>query len=135
MGGLDLRPRVVFWTEAGAVVVLVDPTSVVGGNAVFPIIGAVPYTLDVDPVTGTPNVRLDVPTGPMLLPISFGGGQGGSVMIPGLGPATYEVVIGPPAIPEDQLATPWSLLGTVLAGMWPMLLLGVGAVWLVMRRK
>lgn len=135
LGGLDLRPRVVFWTAAGAVVVLIDPTTVVSGNAVFPMIGAVPYALDVDPLTGSPNVRLDFPTGPILLPISFGGGQGGSLEIPGLGPATYEVTIGPPNIPEDQLASPWSLMGAGLSSLWPVLLLGAGVVLLMMRRK
>lgn len=135
LGGFDIRPRVVFWTPAGAVVVLVDPTTLVSGNAVFPMIGAVPYALDVDPLTGSPNVRLDFPTGPILLPISFGGGQGGSLDIPGLGPSTYEIVIGPPLIPEEELASPWSLLGTGLTSMWPMLLLGVGAVFLMMRRR
>lgn len=135
LGGLDLRPRVVFWTPAGAVVVLVDPTTIVSGNAIFPVIGTVPYALDVDPATGSPNVRLDFPTGPMLLPISFGGGQGGSLDIPGLGPSTYEIVIGPPEIPEDQLASTWSLLGAGLSSYMPLILLGVGAVFLMMRRK
>jgi len=135
LGGLDLRPRVVFWTPAGAVVVLVDPTTVVSGNAVFPLIGAVPYALDVDPLTGSPNVRLDFPTGPVLLPISFGGGQGGSLDIPGLGPSTYEIVIGPPEIPEDQLASGWSLMSFGLQSYWPVLLLGAGVVFLMMRRK
>ena len=135
LGGFDLRPRVVFWTEAGAVVVLIDPATAVSGSAIFPMIGSVPYALDVDPLTGGFNVRLDFPTGPYLLPISLGGGQGGSVVIPGLGPATYEVVIGPPDIPEDQLASPWSLLGAGLSSMWPMLLLGAGAVILMMRRR
>jgi hypothetical protein len=131
----DLRPRVVFWTEAGAVVVLIDPTTAVSGNAIFPVIGSVPYALDVDPMTGGFNVRLDFPTGPYLLPISLGGGQGGSLVIPGLGPATYEIVLGPPEIPEDQLASTWSLLGAGLSGVWPMLLLGAGAVILIFRRK
>ena len=135
LGGLDVRPRVVFWTNAGAVVVVVDPTTLVSGNALFPVIGAVPYALDVDPATGAPSVRLDFPTGPMLLPISFGGGQGGSLTIPGLGPATYEIVIGPPQIPEDQLASPWSLVGAGLTSYWPMLLLGAGVVLLMMRRR
>lgn len=134
-GGLDLRPRVVFWTPAGAVVVLVDPTTIVSGNAVFPVIGPVPYALDVDPATGSPSVRLDFPTGPMLLPISFGGGQGGSLNIPGLGLSTYDIVIGPPLIPEDQMASTWSLLGTGLTGIWPMLFLGAGVVLLMMWRK
>jgi hypothetical protein len=134
-GGLDFRPRVVFWTEAGAVVVLVDPTTAVSGQAIFPVIGAVPYALDVDPLTGGFNVRLDLPTGPYLLPISLGGGEGGSLVLPGLGPATYEVVIGPPQIPEDQLASGWSLMTAGLTSLWPILLLGVGAVLLMMRRK
>lgn len=135
LGGLDIRPRVVFWTPAGAVVVLVDPTTLVSGNAIFPMIGSVPYSLDVDPLTGSPNVRLDFPTGPILLPISFGGGQGGSLNIPGLGESTYEVVIGPPQIPEDQLASPWSLMSAGLMANLPMILLGVGVVFLIMRRK
>lgn len=135
LGGIDIRPRVVFWTSAGAVVVVVDPTTMVSGNAIFPVLGAVPYALDVDPATGSPNVRLDFPTGPVLLPISFGGGQGGSLEIPGLGPATYEVVIGPPQIPEDQLASGWSLLGAGLSSSMPLILLGLGVVFLIMRRR
>lgn len=135
IGGLDLRPRVVFWTSAGAVIVLVDPTSVVGGMATFPIIGAVPYSLDIDPATGQPSVRLDFPTGPYLLPISLSGGQGGSVDLPGLGPATYEVVIGPPQIPEDQLATPASLLFSGLTSMGPLLILGGGLLLLLILRR
>lgn len=136
IGGLDLRPRVVFWTGAGAVVVIVDPSTAVSGTAIFPLIGGVPYSLDVDPATGNPSVRLDFPTGPYLLPISLGGGQGGSVDIPGLGPATYEVVIGPPDIPEDQLASTSSLLLSGLTSMSGILLLG-GAlfVFLMLRRR
>ena len=135
LGGFDLRPRVVFWTEAGAVVVVIDPATAVSGSAIFPVIGSVPYALDVDPQTGGFNVRLDFPTGPYLLPINLGGGQGGSLVIPGLGPATYEIVLGPPDIPEDQLASTWSLLGAGLGSLWPMLLLGASAVILMMRRK
>lgn len=140
--GLDLRPRVVFWTEAGAVVVLVDPESAVAGTAVFPIIGAVPYAIDFDysQVFPQPRIRLDFPTGAYYLPVDLtgmvaGSGSGGSVDIPGLGPATYEVVLGPPQIPEDQLASGWSLMSFGLTSYWPMLLLGAGAVILMLRRR
>lgn len=140
--GLDLLPRIVFWTEAGAVVVTVDPDSVTGGTAIFPVIGAVPYAVDFDPsqLFPQPRIRLDFPTGPYYLPVDLsglvgGGGSGGNVTIPGLGPATYEVVIGPPQIPEDQLASGWSLMSLGFSSLWPMLLLGVGAAWLMFRRR
>lgn len=140
MADLDLRPRVLFHTAAGIVVVLVDPANAVSGTALFPIIGAVPYAIDFDPtqVFPQPRIRLDFPTGPYYIPVdltALGSGSGGSLTIPGLGDATYEIVLGPPDIPPDQLASTGSLLSFGLSQYWPYLLLGVGVVILFARRR
>lgn len=140
MPDLDLRPRVVFHTSAGAVVVLVDPTTATTGMAVFPIIGSVPYAVDFDPTQlfPQPRIRLDFPTGPYYIPIDLtglGGGGGGSINIPGLGDATYEVVLGPPDIPPDQLVSAWSLASFGLSQYWPYLLIGLGVVFMLSRRR
>lgn len=137
MPDFDLRPRVVFWTTAGAVVVLVDPATATTGSAVFPVVGAVPYRVEFTP---QPAIVLDFPTGPTVLPVDLsgmfaGGGGPGTVEIPGLGMATYEVVFGPPDIAPDQLVSPLSVGGALLGSYWPLLALGAVGLLLLWSRK
>lgn len=134
--GFDLRPRVVFHTSAGAVVVTVDPVSAVHGFADFPVFGSVPYFIQNDPLNPLAvNIVVDFPVGAVTVPVNLAGGGGaGPLEVPGLGQATYEVVLGPPNLTPDQLATPLSVAGAFLANNW-LVLAGVGAVlfWLVRR--
>ncbi|MCI0371229.1 MAG: hypothetical protein L0214_07570 [candidate division NC10 bacterium] len=119
MAGLDLRPRLVLHTAAGAVVVLVDPTTALSGTATFPGLGAVPY--DVVPDFPVAQVVLHVPVyGDVALPIdltALGGPAGPSeVDLPVLGRTPYEVVLGPPAIPPEQMATAGSAFEALAGG-------------------
>lgn len=134
-GALDVRPYVTFYTSAGAVPIAIDPTTVLSGNAIFPIIGAVPY--DVDIVSW--QVVLHFPgIGDVAVPLYGGtGGQGGgTVTIPGLGDVPYEVSIGPPtaALNPATVFSASNLFGTIGAGVLPILLIGAAAFFLLRRR-
>lgn len=126
---LDLRPHVTFYTPSGAVIVAVDPSSILGGSVLIPGIGAVPYDLDLM------NLRmiLHVPGyGDAPISLAPSGGGGTTVTLPGIGTVSYAVSIGPPDIPLEQQATATqAYLG---AAMMPMLLIGVVA-WLLLRRR
>ena len=74
-GAVDVRPYVTFYTQAGAVPVAVDPTTVLSGNVVFPVVGAVPYDLDIISF----SMILHVPVaGDVAIPLGVGGGGGRS---------------------------------------------------------
>jgi hypothetical protein len=142
LGDVDLRPRVVFHTQAGVVVVIVDPTDPVGGNAIFPIIGAVPYYIDFDTtqLLPQPRVVLQFPTGPYYIPIDLsgflgGGGGGGPLTLPGLGEVTYEVTLGPPNIPPEEYASGWSLASFGLSQYWPYLAGGLLVAFVMFRSR
>jgi hypothetical protein len=135
--GLDLRPRVILHTTAGAVVITVDPTSAVTGFAEFPVFGSVPYFIQNDPLTPLGfNIVIDFPVGAVTIPInpSSLGGDSGPMEVPGLGPATYEVVIGPPNLSPNQLASPLSVAGAFLANNW-LVVAGIGAVLFFLMRR
>lgn len=137
-GAVDIRPYVTFYTQAGAVPVVIDPTSVLQGNVVFPVVGNVPYDLD---VFGRQMI-LHVPLyGDVLVPLfgalSGGAGEGGgqsNVNIPGLGDTPYEVTFGPPALPAGSLATTTGLLSVVGGGILPLVLIGGLAFFLLRKR-
>jgi hypothetical protein len=141
VGGFDLRPRVIFHTAAGAVVVTVDPTSAVGGNAIFPVLGAVPYYVDIDTTTviPTPRVVLQFPTGAYPIPIDLSGLGGGGgltpLSLPGLGDVTYEVVMGPPQLDESEYASAGSLALFGLSQYWPLIAGGLLVAFLMFRKS
>lgn len=124
MDNLDFRPRVVFHTSAGALVVLVDPASFIGGSVDFPGIGTVPYDINY----GTQTMILHFPQYGDV-PINLVGGEGPSVVtIPGVGDIPYEITIGEPDIPyEGRVTVPRAALLTGLNLSLPFLLLG-GAI-------
>ena len=136
---IDLRPRVIFWTPAGAVVLVVEPDSVFTGNVIFPALGAVPYDLmpgGVADAQGMPlaTLTLHVPYwGDVVIPMrwesAFGAESGGTVDIYGLGEVPYTVHVGDPGIPADQLANTTAALAV------PFLLLVLGLAFVLMRRK
>lgn len=128
---IDLRPRVVFYTPSGAVVVTVDPGSIFGGSVLLPGIGAVPYDIDF----ATQSMILHVP-GYGDAPIALTGGGGGTtVNIPGLGNVLYEVTIGPPDLSiEQQVTIPQAALGAVIGTALPWIIGGV-IVWMMWRRR
>lgn len=131
--GLDLRPRIVLYPPGGAVVILVDPTSALGGTVQFPLLGSVPY--DMLPGFPVSTLMLHVPYyGDVPVPIdilSLGGNGPSSVDIPMLGAVPYEITLGPPRLPEGSLLT-----DTVSTMGMPLVLLGVAAVavWWIVRR-
>lgn len=121
---VDLNPRIVFHTAYGAVVVTIVPTALTTGYVQFPIIGSVPYDLDLVNQQAT----LHVP-GYGDVPIALAGGGGpAQVTIPGLGVVPYEVVIGDPGIPADQL------FGASIGTAIPWVAAAVVA-WFVLRKK
>jgi hypothetical protein len=131
MNGLDLRPRVIFYTASGAVIVTIDPASMFGGSVILPGLGAVPYDLDV----ATQRMILHVP-GYGDAPINlYGGGGGNTVTLPILGTVLYEVTIGPPDIPIEQQATvTQAYLGAGLGAILPWII-GGAVVWVLWRRR
>lgn len=128
---VDLRPRVVFYTQSGAVVVVIDPASAFGGSVILPGVGAVPYDLD---WIGQ-RMILHVP-GYGDVPISLTGGGGSTVSIPGLGTVPVEVVFGEPDIPFEQRATATqALFGTAASSLLPILLIGGVTLMLLLGRR
>lgn len=124
----DLRPRVVFHTSLGAVVVTVDPTTPLGGQVQIPGIGNVPYDID---VTG-PTMIVHLPVyGDAIIPLIPSGGTT-PLTIPGLGDVTYEVVFGPVDIPPEQMANVGAVFS--LGTMVPYVLIGAAA-FMFMRPK
>lgn len=134
-GSVDVRPYVTFYTSAGAVPIAIDPTSVLSGNAVFPVIGNIPY--DIDIVSW--QFILHVPAyGDVPIPLYGGtGGQGsGTVNIPGLGDVPYEVSIGPPAgaLAPGATFSMTNLFGAVGGSVLPLVLIGAAAFFLLRKR-
>lgn len=134
-GAVDVRPYVTFYTSAGAVPIAIDPTTVLSGNAVFPIIGAIPYDIDIISwqfILHFPGVG-DVP-----IPLYGGsGGQGsGTVALPGLGDVPYEVSIGPPAAALNPSAVfSMSNLFGSLGNTLPLLAIAGVAAYFLLRRS
>ena len=117
MSDLDLRPRVVFHTAAGAVVVLVDPTSVNQGTVSLPLLGAVPYDL----VYGIPEsiMTLHVPYyGDVAIPLNPFGGGPSVVTLPVIGDVPYEIVLGPPELAPGSTWQDTLSAGIGVAGPW-----------------
>ena len=131
-GAVDVRPYVTFFTQAGAVPVVIDPSSLLSGSVIFPVVGAIPYDLD---IVGW-NMVLHVPmAGDVAVPLFGGGGGGGTVTIPGLGDVPYEVSIGPPAgaqVPGAVFSTT-NLLSFAGSSVLPLVLIGAAA-WFLLRR-
>lgn len=130
---LDLRPRVVFHTSVGAVVVTVDPSTPLGGVVQIPGVGNVPY--DVNPWdlnVGGPSMTVHLPVyGDSVIPL-LPSGSSQPMSVPGLGDVTTEVVFGPVDIPPEQMANIGSLFS--LAGAAPFLLIAVAA-FLILKPK
>lgn len=117
MPDLDLRPRVVFFTPAGAVTVLVDPSSVSQGTVVFPLLGSVPYDL----VYGIPEstMILHVPYyGDYPVPLNPFGSGPASVTLPVIGEVAYEITLGPPDLPPGTSWQDTLSAGIGVAGPW-----------------
>jgi len=131
MNGLDIRPRVVFYTASGAVIVTIDPASMFGGSVILPGLGAVPYDLDMS----TQRMILHLPAyGDVPIALT-GGGGGNTVTLPILGTTLYEVTFGPPDIPIEQQATVQSAyLGATLGTILPWVIGGL-AIWAFWRRR
>lgn len=135
---LDLRPRVVLHTSAGAVIILVDPERLESGNVVFPApLGSVPYRIVYDfPVS---TIILDFPVyGPVSLPVSLTAmGESGSqtVELPLLGPAQYEVVLGPPDIPPENVASTTDVVGAALTSPGVIMLALAAVLGLLLLRR
>lgn len=132
-GAVDVRPYVTFYTSAGAVPVAIDPTTVLSGNVIFPVVGAIPYDLDIVSF----SMILHVPAyGDVVIPLGFGSGGGQStVAIPGLGDVPYEVSIGPPAgamVPGGTFSMS-NLFSSVGGSILPIALIGLVA-FLLMRK-
>lgn len=123
---VDLRPRLILYPPGGDPIILViDPTSPLAGSVDFPLIGAVPYTIEV----GVPKskVHLSLPIwGDVTIPVDPFGGGNGMVNIPGLGDVQYEIVLGPPAS---------GITTSSLGSTWVLPLLVIGGIILFMRRK
>ena len=134
-GAVDVRPYVTFYTSAGAVPIAIDPTTVLSGNAVFPIIGTIPY--DIDIVSW--QFVLHVPAyGDVPIPLYGGTGQGsGTVTMPGLGDVPYEVSIGPPtaALNPSAVFSASNLFGAIGQSALPVLLIGGVVALLLMTRR
>ena len=131
---LDLRPRVVFHTSAGAVVVTIDPSTPLGGVVQIPGVGNVPY--DVNPWdvnVGGPSMIVHLPVyGDSTIPL-LPSGSTQPMSIPGLGEVTTEIVFGPVDIPPEQLANVGSMFA--LTGAIPYVLIGVAALLFFRRTK
>ena len=118
---VDLRPRVVFYTQSGAVVVVIDPASAFGGQVLLPGAGAVPYDID---WIGQ-RMILHIPAYGDV-PISLTGGGGSTVSIPGIGTVPVEVIFGEPDIPFEQRATATqAFFGSTLSTMVPIIVVGL----------
>jgi hypothetical protein len=130
-GAVDVRPYVTFYTSAGAVPIAIDPTSVLSGNAVFPIIGNIPY--DIDIVSW--QFILHVPGyGDVPIPLYGGSGTGGgTVNIPGIGDVPYEVSIGPPAgaLAPGSVFSMSNLFSFAGSSVLPLVLIGAAAYFLL----
>lgn len=123
---VDLNPRIVFHTAYGAVIVVIAPTDLTSGFVQLPMVGSIPYDLDL----GTQTVTLHVPAyGDIPIPLTGGGGGPQVVNIPGLGQVPYEITIGDPGIPSDQLFG--ASIGTVL----PWVLAAAVAWWFLRKKK
>ncbi len=121
---VDLNPRIVFHTAYGAVIVTILPTDLTTGTVNFPVVGSMPYSLDL----ATQTAVLHVPAyGDVPIPLTGGGGPA-IVTIPGLGAVPYEIVIGDPGIPSSEMFG--ATIGTVLP--W---VAAAAVAWWVMRRK
>lgn len=135
MPSIDLRPRVVFHPPGGAVVVLIDPTTATYGNVMLPGYGAVPYNLIVEfPVS---HMILHLPLyGDFDVPLNILGGGGESVVtLPVLGDVPYEIVLGPPQIPEGALFSDTLSSIGLTVGPWAIAGVIAGAAWLLSRRR
>ena len=132
-GAVDVRPYVTFYTSAGVVPVAIDPTTVLSGNVIFPIVGAIPYDLDIVSF----SMILHVPAyGDVVIPLSVGGGGGQStVTIPGLGDVPYEVSIGPPAgaLVPGAVFSMSNLFSFAGGSILPLAFIGLAA-WLLLKR-
>lgn len=130
LGAVDVRPYVTFFTGAGAVSLIIDPTTLLSGVVVFPVVGSVPYDLDII----NWQLILHVPlAGDVPVPL-FGGGSGnGTVAIPGLGDIPYEITFGPPALPPSALFSSSNLLGVLGGGVLPLLFIGFG-LWFLWKK-
>lgn len=117
---VDLRPRLLLFPRGmDPVVILIDPTSLTGGTVVLPVVGALPYTLTLDGSSGALRVlvALATPGGDVFVSLDpFGAttGEQSTVSILGLGDVPYRVVLGPPAVPEHELALPGPLVLVVI---------------------
>ena len=121
---MDVRPHLTLYPSGGAVSIIVDPTSALAGQVILPVVGAVPYDIDLLSM----SVVLHLPLyGDLAIPVS-GGGGGNAVNIPGLGDVPYEVTIGPPLLPQSAYFS----LGSMASGILPVVLLAVGG-WLLIR--
>jgi len=123
---VDLRPRLILHPLGGDVVLLVDPTSPTAGAVDFPVLGAIPYTIEVG--VPTSYVHLSLPLwGDVSIPVNpFSGSGSGVVSIPGLGDVPYEIVLGPQAgISESGL----------FGGNWLMPALLIGGAFLLLRKR
>jgi hypothetical protein len=126
MADFDLRPRLVLRPPGGdPIILIIDPTSPLAGAVEFPILGAVPYTVEIGvPVS---HVHLSLPLwGDVSIPVDPFGGGGGTVNIPGLGDVPYEIVLGPPV---------GGPIGTSAGSAWLLPVLLIGGVILLMRRR
>lgn len=122
----DLRPRVVFHTSLGAVVVTIDPSTPLGGVVQIPGVGNVPYDVD---VTG-PSMIVHLPVyGDTVIPL-IPSGSATPLSVPGLGEVTYEVVFGPVDIPPEQMAN-MAALGSFFDPTFLMIVAGGLALWLL----
>ena len=137
MANLDLNPRVVLHTQYGAVIIEIKPENLEAGTVNFPApLGAVPYSIVYDfPVS---TIILNFPVyGPVSLPVSLTAmGESGSqtVDLPLLGPTPYEVVLGPPNIPPEQVFSTQGTVSSFLASP-TVLLIGAGLLALLMLRR
>jgi hypothetical protein len=123
---VDLRPRLIFHAPGGDVVLVVDPSSPTAGAVEFPMLGAIPYTIE----AGIPTsyVHLSVPLwGDVSVPVNpFSGSGNGVIAIPGLGDVPYEIALGPQA----QSAT-----SGLFGGNWLLPALLIGGIFLLLRRR
>jgi hypothetical protein len=131
-GAVDVRPYVTFYTSAGAIPVAIDPTSVLSGQVIFPVVGAIPYDLDIVSFA----MVLHIPAyGDLSIPLSVTGGGSSTVNIPGLGDVPYEVSIGPPAgalVPGGVFSMS-NLFSFAEGSILPLLFIGAAAYFLLKR--
>lgn len=129
---VDLRPRIVLHFAAGAVVILVDPTSPLAGTVDLPLLGVTPYSLDFGQLPIV-NAVLHLPAyGDYPIPVDIIGGTGaGMVDLPLVGTTPYEVVLGPPSLTPDQMFS----VGGLLTSSWVLPVLLIGGVLLLAWRR